>query len=342
MYRFITEDGLGALLRAAGGTYDIYVPVHREGRHVFSRFSGNGTSIDTGNVRTVDPLKSFFVKPREKVAEDFSPVAPSGLGRPLCIAGAKACDLKGFRIQDYVFDSDDFRDPFYCRARSESFIISSDCADALDTCFCEAFDEKPYPRRDFDLNLSRVDGGYVVETGSDKGSSFIEANPDAFEEASPDQVNARNRRREEVSSKVKQNLAKYQIPGHEELAGSVERHYDGRLWKDEAETCVECGACNTICPTCHCFLLYDQKDASRMVRFRAWDSCLMKGFARVAGGGNPRHELSERLRNRFEKKFSFFPNVANEYACTGCGRCISACPAKIDIRRVMKRLAEHV
>lgn len=342
MLRFITEDGLGALLRAAGGKYDIYVPAQRERGRVYSRFSGNGAMVDTGSVRTVDPLKSFFVKPREIVAEDYSAPPPSKAGRPLCIVGAKACDLKGFRIQDHVFDSGDLTDPFYRRARSETLIIGSDCTDALDTCFCEAFDEKPFPRESFDLNLSPLDGGYVVEVGSDKGAAFIEASPGAFQEAASSQMGARDRQRDEVSRKVKQNLAEYQVPNQKELAGSIERHYESPLWEEEAMTCVECGACNTICPTCHCFLLYDQKDAARMLRFRAWDSCLMKGFARVAGGGNPRPKLSERLRNRFEKKFSFFPKVANEYACTGCGRCISACPAKIDIRRVMKRLADHV
>ena len=69
---------------------------------------------------------------------------------------------------------------------------------------------------------------------------------------------------------------------------------------------------------------------------------MLKGFARVAGGGNPRPQLWMRLRNRFEKKFDFFPQVADTYACTGCGRCISACPAQIDIRNVLKRLVDNV
>ena len=79
-----------------------------------------------------------------------------------------------------------------------------------------------------------------------------------------------------------------------------------------------------------------------MERLRIWDSCMIKDFARVAGGANPREKLWMRLRNRFEKKFDFFPKVAGEYACTGCGRCIQACPAKIDIRKVLKKLVDNV
>ncbi len=342
MCYFFAEHGFGALLRAAAEKYDIFGPAQREGRGVYTRLSSNGATFDTGPVRTVDPLKAFFFKPRECVADGFSAVPPLSENPPLCVVGVKACDLKGFRIQDFVFAGDEFRDPFYSRARNETLIISSDCTSALDTCFCEAFDDRPYPRGDFDLNLSPVDGGYVVEVGSEKGAALIASCPDVAQEATQGQTETRDRQRDEVSARVRQNLKDYRVPRHDELAGRVERHYDSLIWKDEAATCVECGACNTICPTCHCFFLYDQKNVARMARFRAWDSCLMKGFARVAGGANPRRELSERLRNRFEKKFSFFPKVTGEYACTGCGRCISACPGKIDIRRVMKRLAEHV
>ena len=140
---------------------------------------------------------------------------------------------------------------------------------------------------------------------------------------------------------MQENISRNEVPLQERLEGIIEKNYEAELWAEEAQTCVECGACNTICPTCHCFLLYDQLDQEKMARLRVWDSCLLKNFARVAGGANPRSQLWMRLRNRFEKKFDFFPRVAGFYACTGCGRCITACPGKIDIRRVLKRLVDE-
>jgi ferredoxin len=111
-------------------------------------------------------------------------------------------------------------------------------------------------------------------------------------------------------------------------------------------TCVECGGCNLICDTCHCFLLADrppqpgQSDATAQ-KIRVWDSCLYANYARVAGGANPLKHRAQRLRNRFAKKFDFFVDVLKMPACCGCGRCIEVCPGKIDIREVLKSLAQH-
>jgi hypothetical protein len=115
------------------------------------------------------------------------------------------------------------------------------------------------------------------------------------------------------------------------------------LWGDYAESCVECGACNFICCTCHCFLLADGFDSDgHAARTKLWDACLYDGFARTAGGGTPRPFRAERLRNRFDKKFSYFPQVLGRYACDGCGRCTEACIANIDIRDVLRRAVETV
>ncbi|MCF7907747.1 MAG: 4Fe-4S dicluster domain-containing protein [Candidatus Omnitrophica bacterium] len=338
---YISSDNFSKFLENLNKDYQVFVPVKKGQQRFYDKFDSSTSEFVVGEVRAFEPVKSFFLKARQKVASGFSPDLPQSPSKPFAIVGVKACDLKGFKIQDYVFDNPDYQDPFYLKLRQDSLIISADCTCVIDTCFCAALGLKPYPKDNFDLNLSVVDDGFVVESGSDKGESILKQYTLLFRQTREDLVVTRDKKREKITGEANANLSKNTVPDQSSFKDVVQKNYESKIWEDEAKTCVECGACNAICPTCHCFLLYDQKDKDKMERLRIWDSCMIKDFARVAGGANPRERLWMRLRNRFEKKFDFFPKVAAEYACTGCGRCITACPAKIDIRKVLKKLVDN-
>ncbi|MFC1549052.1 4Fe-4S dicluster domain-containing protein [Candidatus Omnitrophota bacterium] len=337
---YINRENLTKLLEELKKDYRVFVPIKKDEQRFYKEYDEFTEDIVIGEVRPFEPLKAFFTRAREKIAEDFSPEVPHADDKPFAIIGAKACDLKGFKVQDHVFLDHDYKDPFYTKLREENLIISSDCTCAIDTCYCLAVGVKPYPREDFDINLSEMDEGYLVEVGSEKGKGLLEKYSHLFQQASDRVESRRDDARENVIKEVEKNIKENEIPDEKLLKGVVEKNFESEIWDDEAKTCVECGACTIICPTCHCFFIYDQKDEDHLTRLRHWDSCMLKHYARVAGGENPREKLWMRLRNRFEKKFDFFPKVADVYACTGCGRCITACPAKIDIRKVLKRLVE--
>lgn len=338
---FISDSGLLKLLESLKSDYRVYVPTKKNDQRFYREFKESSGDIVVGEVRAFEPLKAFFVQAREIVAEGFKADVPNSGRKPFAIVGVKACDLKGFKIQDYVFENHDYQDPFYIKNREQNFIISADCTCAIDTCFCLALGIKPYPTENFDINLSQVTGGFAAETGSKKGEDLVKKYSSLFKGVEKAHSSSRDQERSRVEKEVQKNINENKVPSEDKFKGIIEKNFTSEIWADEAKTCVECGACNTICPTCHCFLLYDQKDKEKMERLRIWDSCMIKDFAKVAGNANPRGKLSQRLRNRFEKKFDFFPKVANVYACTGCGRCISACPAKIDIRKVLGKLVDN-
>ncbi len=334
---FIKRGNLDQLLESLRGGYRVYVPRKMGDSTGYSLLGESDTDYVIGEIRSFEPLKSFFFLGREKVAEDFKPDVLRD-DKPPCIVGAKACDLKGFRILDFVFIDDEYGDPTYMKARKDGLIISADCTGVGETCFCTAVDINPWPDSDFDINLSPVDDGFVVTTGSEKGRDTVENNKSLFQEETEAQVRAVKQNRNTVKSDVMKKAQEKRIPSADRLQRIVNKQYESNIWEEVSENCVECGACNTICPTCHCFLLYDQKSDGKLARFRVWDSCMINDFATVAGGENPRDRLWMRLRNRFDKKFNYFPEVAEEIGCTGCGRCIAACPGKIDIRDVLARL----
>ncbi|MCB4757376.1 MAG: 4Fe-4S dicluster domain-containing protein [Elusimicrobia bacterium] len=331
----------GTFVEKLSQQFDVYFPVKKNEQRFFKKYASSDFQAVVGEVRAFEPLKAFFSRARECVAQDFSSEVPSPNHKPFAIIGAKACDLKGMKIQDFVFNDHDYKDPFYIAAREKNLIISADCTCAIDTCFCLALGVKPHPSDDFDLNLSSMADGFLVEAGSAKGQKIVNEFSSLFIPSDERHIKERDDQRVRVAREVENNLKKFDVPNQDNFKGIFEQNSTA-IWEDEAKTCVECGACTNICPTCHCFLLYDQQKNEQLARFRIWDSCLIRDYAKVAGGGNPRKKLWMRLRNRFEKKFDFFPKLMNMYACTGCGRCISACPAKIDIRRVLRRLVQLV
>jgi sulfhydrogenase subunit beta (sulfur reductase) len=337
----LVESDLNRFLRRLAPRFRLFAPVERNGDLVYSAFPFPEERLRVAKARSVEPFKAFLFPPRQKVAEDFRPLPLEPEPKPLCIVGVKACDLRALNSLDFVFQGPEGDpDPFYAKSRREALIVTADCTEPRDTCFCPALDGEPHCETGFDLNLSPVEAGYLVETGSSRGEDVVGEQADLFRAAAPNEIAEREENRARSLRRVRANLEEHGIPHQSEFAGAVHRAYDSPIWEEEARACVECGACNTICPTCHCFLLYDQGHGREFARFRTWDACLLKDFARVAGGGNPRPRLWMRLRNRFVKKFDFFPKVAGWNACTGCGRCIEACPARIDIRRVLRKVTD--
>jgi ferredoxin len=339
---FLKKEDLKRLADALAESYKLYyINKGRDDKLRLMRYSGELENAVIGEVRPFEPLKNFFFYAREKVVDGYKgseKVRDTG-DKPFCVLGVKNCDLAGLTILDSVFTEGDFKDPFYIRNRDRNLIIAADCTKAIDTCFCHALGHKHYPEKNHDILISELADGYLVETATEKGGGFLDNNKGLFTSASEKHAQERDRIRKRAGGEVENNIREFEIPRSDEYKDIIKENLESDVWKREAENCVECGSCNVICPTCHCFYLADaRKQGDEEARYKVWDSCMYKRFARVAGGANPRAHLRERLRNRFEKKFDYFPQVAGLYACTGCGRCFSGCPAKIDIRKILKDL----
>ena len=95
-----------------------------------------------------------------------------------------------------------------------------------------------------------------------------------------------------------------------------------------------------VCPTCYCYDVYDELNLDQVSgqRKRMWDSCLRKEHALVAGGENFREHRSDRVKFRYYHKQRGFVAEYGRPSCVGCGRCIVACPAKIDIVEVIQKI----
>jgi len=331
------------------------------------RGEGAGEEIGEGVVyegaRITQSLKSFIYPLREKV----SPDQPSSAKKNI-ILGVKACDLKALSVLDKIFLDPDFPDSFYQERRKNTILISDDCTEPRESCFCTLLGSSPFPEGNFDLNLSFLDKGILVEVGSKKGKDLLEEykilpltnhadfsrnleSPSlhlthsqiSLRPAEENHLKMRQERREKVIEKLKEINKDFKFP--QDPLTLVKGKYDSPVWSEVSEDCVGCAACTNICPACHCFLLSElstlnsELSTTKFEKLRNWDSCQYTGFARVAAGANPRKKLMERFRNRFYCKLEHKPQNFKLLACTGCGRCIEACQGKIDIREVLTKLA---
>lgn len=294
-----------------------------------------------GKYRPVEPLKALFFPAREFIGR----WKDSSVREPMperIVFGVKNCDLSSLAIFDHVFLNNDCPDPYYTRAREKTILVSSDCSAQLEVCFCPAVGEQPWARAGFDINISSTPHGYVIASGSVKGEQILQSAMRLLEPAGEQLLEALEKQRTRRYREIYGMCESHGLRPGTDFQSALEASFDSGLWREFATECVECGACNFICCTCHCFQLADGVDADGIpARSRNWDACLFSGFAATAGGGNPRAVRAERLRNRFDKKFIYFPQVLDRYACDGCGRCTQACIANIDIRDVLRRAVDE-
>ncbi len=244
------------------------------------------------------------------------------------LLGVRPCDARGLRALDAVFISTSPIDQYYARRRRATTIVGLSCTHMGESCFCTSVGGAPDDPSDMDIMLTPTEGGYLVQIVTEKGQS-LSANlhllPPPAELSYPQPIQAQP----------------FSLPD----INAWPSHFTDAYWEEMAERCLSCRICAYVCPTCRCFDVRDEvlscEDGwQRFERIRCWDSCAGEAYRRIAGGHNPRATKGERLRNRFFCKFYYFAHQYGPGACTGCGRCIDACPVNIDITEVLQHLAE--
>lgn len=291
--------------------------------------SGGDFVIDS--YRTVDPLRTLFYFPRERVLPAHT------IAEKRLIVGAKACDLQALKVLDKALINADFVDPLYEQWRKNTTIISVDCNEIAPTCHCNIVGGKPYTETDYDLNLTKTDAEfYNLEVASAKGQTLLELMQKELKinRSSEEDLRAVRETRRSVEKKLQLQNQEYERGDDCKFL----RIADVTKWVDEAANCCGCGGCTNICPTCYCMILNDETTGETFIKERSSDSCQVHGYARVAGGASPRPKMFERFRNRYLCKFDYMQSNFGMPGCTGCGRCSEVCAGKIEFREVVKRI----
>jgi formate hydrogenlyase subunit 6/NADH:ubiquinone oxidoreductase subunit I len=270
--------------------------------------------------------KSFEIKPLNGTVPKYA------------FLGVRSCELNAIFIQDKVFNNSMFSDSYYNNIRKNSLIIAVNCTHAAKTCFCVSMKTGPKVLAGYDIALTEIinekEHYFTLETGSKKGEELA-----ALLELKPAGETESNKQAKAILNAEQKMGRQLDTADIKELFyNNLENHQ----WSEVATRCLSCANCTMVCPTCFCSNVEDVTDLTgeHAERWRRWDSCFSLDYSKVSGG-NFRTSVRSRYRQWITHKLASWIDQFGTSGCVGCGRCISWCPAGIDITEEVKKLRSN-
>ena len=247
--------------------------------------------------------------------------------------GVRACELAAIGIQDKVFVGGPYVDPQYQRRRAAALVIAVNCTQAASTCFCTSMNTGPRCQQGFDLALTELSDGFLVEVGSEPGEEILHELETV--EVSVDQESQATAARQQAVDQIEREFDTTDI---KDLLLSNLEHPQ---WDDVAERCLSCTNCTMVCPTCFCSSVEEVSDLAdeQVERQRVWDSCFNVEFSYM-NGGLVRNGVRSRYRQWLTHKLASWIDQFGTSGCVGCGRCITWCPVGIDLTAEVDAIRE--
>ncbi len=253
----------------------------------------------------------------KEVPKDYSPRA---------VLGIRPCDAKAMVLVRMNFDNGDYRDPYWLNLYEATTFVGMACDNPCSTCFCTTAGCGPYHEEGLDLLLSDQGDHYLAKVLSDKGQALAQKAGWTTEADGQPMESGKATAEGKITAAVETD----RLRALDTLA-----LHGADFWEDISFSCINCGTCTFVCPTCWCFDIQDEVYGKKGVRMRNWDSCMFPIFTVHTTGHNPRDTKLQRLRQRFMHKLKYFVDKYDKgIMCVGCGRCVQQCPVNIDIRKV--------
>ena len=242
----------------------------------------------------------------------------------MAIIGVRPCDLSALYLHDQHFLQQSCQDDYYLARRQRLLLIAVNCTHPAATCFCASTGDGPGARFGYDIALTELDEGFVVEVHSEPGKQQIAAL--ALPLASEQQ-----RQQAEQALNKAARAQQRRLPSRN-LNQALFANLQHPRWAEVAERCLSCGNCTAVCPSCFCHKQTEtpQISGEASSHYREWDSCFTQGHSYIHGI-TLRAETAMRYRQWLTHKLGSWHDQYGRSGCVGCGRCISWCPVGIDL-----------
>ncbi len=334
----IALSRINELFARIAATYTLYAPIQSDDAVRLTQW-GDGDAVRLDALQTVNSGKDCFLPQTENLVafhtrgQSIDVLDVRQRIQDFVLFGVRACDVQAFEILDKVYLSEPV-DSYYKARRDASTVVAMGCGEPAETCFCNALGiDARNPAAD--VATWMVGDTLYWHSITDKGAVLTEKLSDILQETRDTQpLDAYKRAAAETIQRLPHG--KVSLDGF----GGDATHalFDAPQWGELSQSCLGCGSCTYVCPTCQCYDITDFKNGDCVTRTRCWDSCMYADFTKMAHG-NPRTSQKERFRQRFMHKLVYYPaNHDGLYSCVGCGRCLQRCPVSLNIVKVIKAL----
>ncbi len=301
------------------------------------RLTGSDSGLYFAWANGPQAIKPYLFAPREplwrarKVDGRFEVEAILPKPQPLAFIGVRSCDLAALGVQDKLFLGGAHVDPCYAARGEEMLLVAVNCGYPAATCFCASTGDGPKAGAGFDLALTELEDGFVVDVGSVEGQALLALLSTV--PATGQQMATAQAQLEHAAHSQTRGL-----PGRN-LQAALFSNLDHPRWDEVAARCLACGNCTLVCPTCFCHAEHDVPalNGEESVHEREWDSCFTAGHG-YSHGMQLRPEIKHRYRQWLTHKLGSWHEQFGRSGCVGCGRCIAWCPAGIDITEEARAL----
>ncbi len=337
----LPESKINDLFRQIGSNKTLYIPVtNNSGKADFVQWTEGAVLSD--ELKTVRSAKDFFFPKSECLVKyqrkglEVKVEDPRKELEDFVIFGVRACDAKSFEIIDNVYLNMQPVDSYYKNRRDHGTVVTLACSEVEQTCFCSTYGiDAANPAGD--VSSWKADGYFYFKANTDKGTKFLDTVKSLLEEKDDLAVEEQKKSiKEKTQALPFAHLDLSKFTGKDML-----KIFNSKVWDKMSKTCLGCGTCTYVCPTCMCFDVRDFDSGNGITQVRCWDSCMFSDFTQMAAA-NPRLTQKERFRQRFMHKLMYYPMAHNNlFACVGCGRCLNSCPANLNIVKVIKAFNEE-